>query len=213
VSPATIVVTISASYGAGGSVIGPAVAERLGVPFADRAIPAAVAEAMSVPLKEAMSRDEQPPTMLQRILAAMAASSMDDTGFADLAGSRDPTQAYEAETRKAIRQLASTGAVILGRGAALVLAGHPGAVHVRLDGPVEARLARAMEAPGTDAPTTRRQLESNDRARLAYVRHFHRADPTDRRHYHLTIESTRFDIATCVDIVVAAAEGGRTGPL
>ncbi len=210
-SPATVV-TISASYGAGGSVVGPAVAERLGVPFADRAIPAAVAEAMLVPLKEAMSRDEQPPTMMQRILAAMAASSMDDTGFADLAGSRDPTQAYEAETRKAIRELASTGAVILGRGAAFVLAGHPSAVHVRLDGPVEARLARAMEAPGMDAATTRRQLESNDRARLAYVRHFHRADPADCRHYHLTIESTRFDLDTCVEMVVAAAAGGRSQP-
>jgi shikimate kinase len=37
------VVTLSAGYGAGGSVIGPAVAERLGVPFLDRALPAGVA--------------------------------------------------------------------------------------------------------------------------------------------------------------------------
>jgi cytidylate kinase len=37
------VVTISASYGAGGSVIGPAVADALGVPFLDRAVPARVA--------------------------------------------------------------------------------------------------------------------------------------------------------------------------
>ncbi|HEY0540394.1 MAG TPA: cytidylate kinase family protein, partial [Actinoallomurus sp.] len=33
------VVTVSATFGAGGSVIGPAVAERLGKPFVDRAIP------------------------------------------------------------------------------------------------------------------------------------------------------------------------------
>ena len=32
-------VALSASYGAGGSVIGPALAERLDVPFIDRAIP------------------------------------------------------------------------------------------------------------------------------------------------------------------------------
>ena len=37
------VVTISATYGAGGSEIGPAVAAMLGLPFVDRAIPAGVA--------------------------------------------------------------------------------------------------------------------------------------------------------------------------
>src|SRR4051794_18104952 len=34
--PDALVVTVSASYGAGGSVVGPGVAERLGVPFYDR---------------------------------------------------------------------------------------------------------------------------------------------------------------------------------
>jgi hypothetical protein len=32
-------VTIAATYGSGGSAIGPAVAERLGLPFVERAIP------------------------------------------------------------------------------------------------------------------------------------------------------------------------------
>ena len=38
------VVTLASLYGAGGSVVGPRVAERLGVPFLDRAIPDAVAK-------------------------------------------------------------------------------------------------------------------------------------------------------------------------
>ena len=36
-------VTLSASYGAGGSRIGPELADKLGVPFVDRAIPVTVA--------------------------------------------------------------------------------------------------------------------------------------------------------------------------
>ncbi|MGI8781503.1 MAG: cytidylate kinase family protein, partial [Solirubrobacteraceae bacterium] len=51
-------ITLSAPYGAGGSQIGPAVAERLGVPFVDRAIPTSVAERLAVPLVEAVDRDE-----------------------------------------------------------------------------------------------------------------------------------------------------------
>ena len=53
------VVTISATYGAGGALVGPAVAERLGVPFVDRAIPVAVADDLGITLDDALSRDEQ----------------------------------------------------------------------------------------------------------------------------------------------------------
>lgn len=199
------VVTISASYGAGGSVIAPEVAQRLGVTFADRAIPVAVAQAMSVPLGDALARDEQSPSLLQRVLAAMASSGMEEVGVAPLPESRNPVHAHEAETRKAIRDLAASGAVILGRGGALVLADHPTALHVRLDGPASQRLARAMEERGLDEATARQRLESSDRARMAYVRHFHRADAADARHYHLTITSTAFSFDTCADMIVAGA--------
>ena len=43
------VVTLSAFYGAGGTVVGPQVAERLGVDFLDRGILAAVARQMRIP--------------------------------------------------------------------------------------------------------------------------------------------------------------------
>ena len=46
------VVTLSASYGAGGPEIAPAVAERLGLPFHDRVIPVKVAARLGVPVEE-----------------------------------------------------------------------------------------------------------------------------------------------------------------
>jgi hypothetical protein len=52
------VVTISATYGAGGGLVGPAVADRLGVPFVDRAIPVAVADNLGISVDDALSRDE-----------------------------------------------------------------------------------------------------------------------------------------------------------
>ena len=55
------VVTISATYGAAGSVVGPAVAERLGVPFLDRAIPTAVANDLGISLEEAMPATSRCP--------------------------------------------------------------------------------------------------------------------------------------------------------
>jgi shikimate kinase len=55
---ATRIVTLSAPFGAGGSVIGPAVAERLGIPFVDRAIPAAVAHDLAVSVDQALAHDQ-----------------------------------------------------------------------------------------------------------------------------------------------------------
>jgi hypothetical protein len=50
-------VTVAATYGAGGSVIAPAVAKRLGLPFIDRVIPVAVAEEIHEPLEAALCDD------------------------------------------------------------------------------------------------------------------------------------------------------------
>jgi len=66
------VVTISATYGAGGALVGPEVAERLGVPFVDRAIPVAVADEMGITVDDALSRDEQCGGWLSRLLTATA---------------------------------------------------------------------------------------------------------------------------------------------
>ena len=52
-------VALSGAYGAGGSRIGRMLADRLGVPFLDRAIPAAVAEELAVPLDDAQAHDER----------------------------------------------------------------------------------------------------------------------------------------------------------
>ena len=63
-------VALSASYGAGGSVIGSALAEPLGVPFIDRAIPLAVADHLHVPYDDAAAHDEQVSTgWLGRLLS------------------------------------------------------------------------------------------------------------------------------------------------
>jgi cytidylate kinase-like protein len=51
--------TLSASYGAGGSVVGSLAAERLGVPFLDRAIPSAVAERLGVALEAVLAREHR----------------------------------------------------------------------------------------------------------------------------------------------------------
>ena len=71
------VVTLASLYGAGGSVIGPRVAERLGVPFLDRAIPEAVARQAGLPEDAVADVDEQPRTAMERLVAVVVVRRRD----------------------------------------------------------------------------------------------------------------------------------------
>ena len=63
------VVTLASLYGAGGSVVGPRVAERLGVPFLDRAIPEVVAKQAGLSDKAVEQVDENPRGTTTRVMA------------------------------------------------------------------------------------------------------------------------------------------------
>jgi cytidylate kinase len=207
------IVTLSASFGAGGRIIGPQVADRLGLQFLDRAIPVAVAEALSVPMTDVIAHDERRSSGLERLFANLArAAAAPDTAFAaaPIAATAplgdQPEQAYRDQTERVLRQIADTdGGVILGRAAGMVLHNHPNALHVRLDGPLEARVQRTMSYEGVDEARARKLLVDTDRAREAYVKHFYKCDARDAARYHLVMDSTGIELGTCVDIIVVAA--------
>ena len=195
-------VTISASYGAGGSQIGPAVAERLGVEFLDRAIPTSVADRLRVPLDDALAHDESLGDAIGRLVSTFAllpelAGAMVQAGY--LAG-----EDYRRETERLIKEHADSGAVILGRAGAVILRDHPDALHVRLDGPPERRIAQAVEIEGLSPNDAERLRKDGDRAREAYVRHFYGCDAKDPSLYHLVIDSTALSKETVVEVIAAA---------
>ncbi len=196
-------VTISASYGAGGSQIGPALAKRLGVEFLDRAIPTRVADRLQVPIDDALSHDESLGDAIGRFVSSFAllpelAGAMVQAG---VLGGED----YRRETERLIREHVATGAVILGRAAAVILRDEPAALHVRLDGPPERRVENAMKLEGLDRGDAERLRKSGDRAREAYVRHFYGCDARDPALYHLVIDSTALPASTVVEVIAAAA--------
>ncbi|MHB8450315.1 MAG: cytidylate kinase-like family protein [Mycobacteriales bacterium] len=204
------VVTISAPFGAAGSVVGPEVARRLNAPFVDRAIPAAVAAELQVSMTEALARDDRAAHGIARFFSMFA--RVQNVTLGGVEGYLPQEQLtddedFVRETERVIRDLAAGGnAVVLGRAAAIVLADHPTALHVRLTGSAERRLAQAVRRDGLDIDAARTQLRDNDSARRAYVRHFYNRDPEDVSLYHLVIDGTRLPVQTCADLIVAAVK-------
>ena len=200
-------ITLSAPYGAGGSQVGPAVAQRLGVPFVDRAIPTSVAQRLAVPLREAIERDEAIGSWLTRALLSFGQVTPVLAGATPVPEQLLTDDAFRRATEQVLREhAAGEGAVILGRAAAIVLREHPGALHVRLTGPEQARIEQGMRLEGVDRATAERHIDETDRARLDYVRHFYRCDPRKPDHYHLVIDSTAISLDACTDLIALAAQ-------
>ena len=206
------VVTVSAAYGAAGAEIAPMVAERLGLAFHDRAIPAQVAGRLGVPVSEAEANDETVVGGLWRLVASLG-TMPDPVGGVLPTASLPDARAYRQQTERILGEMAdSGGGVVLGRAAAMVLADRPDALHVRLDGPRERRLEAAVARSGRPRDDVRREMEATDRGRQAYVRHFYRCDPASAQHYHLVVDTTALPVETTVELVVTAARGRGIGP-
>lgn len=199
-------IALSASYGAGGDVVGPAVAEALGVPFVDRAIPLRVAEELNVPFEEADRMESESPSWLERLLTGFV--GLDASVPIALPPDTLTSDDFRRETEKAVLAQCQTGAgVILGRAAAIVLRDDHRVLRVRLDGPREARLLQAIRL-GVDEPTASRTIERLDQTHAAYTRHLYGVDVRDPALYDLVLDSTRLHLETCVEAIVAAAGRG-----
>jgi cytidylate kinase len=197
------VLTLSATYGAGGSVVAPRLAERLGLPFADRLIPATDGPSPGPGVERITDeelRQRSRSSFLTRLASITGGLGLPVPLPEDLA---DPVRERVEHSIEVLTQ--TTGAVILGRAAAVVLAGHPRAFHVRLDGPLPRRAARAMTIEGVDERTSRRRLEDTDRARSQYVERLYNIDPADPRLYHLIVDSTVLSLEATVEVVTTAA--------
>ncbi len=198
-------VTIAASYGAGGSRVAPGLARRLGVPLLERpAVPGLLED------EEARACDERlgPGGLLSK-LASMAVSWGTPAGLT--AEELLPEETRRREVEQEVRHFASSGrGVILGRGGAVLLREHPRALHVLLDGPEDARVEQAMSIEGIDRETAKRRLGRMDRFRRAYLEGLYGVDVREPGLFHLTIDSTAIALDDCVEIIAEAARRGSS---
>ena len=204
-------VTISAGYGAGGSVIAPQVAKLLGFPLLDRAISSRVAAQLRVSVAEAEGgalRRSLPDRFIAALapLAAGLLAMGTDTAPNELTPGED-AEAFREQAEAVMRAALRDGAVILGRAGGAAFRAEPGVLRVRLFGPETARIAQAARIEDVDEPTAQQRLPEVDRARAQYVRRLYRADIDDPALYHLHIDSTALPLQACAEHIVAAYRG------
>jgi cytidylate kinase len=195
-------VTISAGYGAGGSVVAPEVAKRLGLPLLDRAISSRIAAQLRVSVQEAEGGEVRRP-LVERFLSALTPLAGGVLGEAAVPPP-DDAALFREQAEAIMSEALNVGAVILGRAGAAAFHDKPDVLRVRLFGPPEARVAQASRIENVDAPTARQRLPDVDRARAQYVRRLYCVSIDDPGLFHLQIDSTALSLDACADLIVTA---------
>lgn len=207
------VVTLAALYGASGSVIGPRVAEKLGVPFLDRQIPEEVAKQSGLSEPTVADVDDTPRSMLDRLAASLGrASTISGASGGSVEHLDVQERAVRSHVEEFLARATTGGGVAMGRGGMVVLRTVAWALHVYLGGPSEARIARRMALDGIDRPTAEERQKAEDETRISYVRRAYGVDGRDPVWYHLVLDSTAIDVDTCVDLIVTAARARTRHP-
>ena len=125
--------------------------------------------------------------------------------FEYLLGLHPPPGVLREYAKETIRKLARNGNVILvGRGAAVIAAGLPHVLHVRLIAPFAFRVRNFALSHGVTDEVAERMVRAHDAARRRYVRAYLNADVTDALHYDLVINTGNKSLERVARIICAA---------
>jgi cytidylate kinase len=201
------VVTVSATYGAGGSVIAPRLAEELQLPFIDRLI--------SADMSQEAARDERSAESLGEGEREIAPAGRFLSYFARAASVGamlapepiiDDDDTIRANAESALHGVAGGDpAVILGRAGAVALRERPRTFHVRLDGPLGRRVQWAAQFEHLSLEDARKRQSETDRARTLFVKRLYHTDPSDPSLYHMILDPTVMGVEPAVRVIAAAA--------
>lgn len=190
------VVTLFESFGSGAGEVGRELATRLGVPFYDQYYSSAQLEAAEA----AAGKQEG---FLGHIFKLLGSGGPTVDALTLLPRFGDDDDVIQRNTAS-LWTLAANGAVILGRNATVVLAGRANSFHVKLNGPEEVRIARAMKLDAITEQQARARLEREDTGRAEMALRLYGWDPRATSGYDMVLNTGSFTQDDCVRLILEA---------
>jgi cytidylate kinase len=180
-------ITIEREYGCGGGVIAGQLADHLGWKLWDHLLTEEIARIAHVDPSAVKRCDERMDSRLHRLAKSFWRGSYER-------GSALGQQIFDTDRmmlmmEDIMNRISREGnAVVVGRGAPYFLRENPDAFHVFLYAPRAEKLRRTM-ADGYSAEEAEELVDSVDRERVAYVKHYFDADWPTRSLYHVMINT------------------------
>lgn len=199
-------VTISREYGSGGGEVARRLAARLGWHLVDHEVVVDVARTLGVTEAEAEAHDEHLDSRAARILQSLGVVPSIVPAPLPLELAMDQP-AYDEARRLVVEGAVKHGhAVIVGRGAQVLLAPRRDVLHVRIIAPLEQRIQYVMQREGLDHASAQHRIEAKDRDRASFLMTVHRKNPADARLYDLVINTGVLHLNSAIDLVMLALD-------
>jgi CMP/dCMP kinase len=208
------VITIGRQFGAGGATVGHMLAERIKADFLDSEIIDEVARRLQLPKEEVEAEDEQPGSLLARLLVALGSASSEPLIPAEATAWTPPNAGPTFDTRKAVLQITqhviqeaarAGNVVIVGRGGAYILRDFPNALHVFLRAPEAVRVRTIMQRFNiTSEEEAKKRLKVTDENWTSYIRQVYGHDRNHPAHYDMVLDTGRLGYDTTVEVIQTA---------
>jgi cytidylate kinase len=181
-------ITLEREYGCGAAAIAAQLADQLGWKLWDQLLTEEIARLANVDKSAVRRCDERLDSRLHRLARSFWRGSYERNSGA--LGS----QMFDADCmlpmmQEVMNKIGQEGnAVVVGRGAPYLLRESPDAFHVFLYAPRSEKIRRIM-AEGHSEEDAAEQVDSVDRERVAYVKHYFNADWPTRSLYHVMLNT------------------------
>ena len=182
------IVTVEREFGCGAPAIAADLARSLGWKLWDQELTQEIAKVANVDCSEVERHEEKVDSRLYRIARVFWRGSY------ERATPLSEAQAFDADCmlrmmQEIMESIAQEGnAVIVGRGAPYLLRERSDSFHVFMYAPRPEKIRRVM-AGGKSAKEAEELVDSIDRERMAYVKHYFDAEWPNRTLYHLMINT------------------------
>lgn len=180
-------ITIEREYGCGAAPIAAQLAKQLGWKLWDQLLTEEIARLANVDPSAVMRCDERMDSPLHRLAKSFWRGSYERTS--PLGSQIFDTDRMIAMMQDIMNRIAQEGnAVIVGRGGPYFLRENPDAFHVFLYAPRSEKIRRTVAAGHSEAEAED-LVESVDRERIAYIKHYFNADWPTRSLYHVMLNT------------------------
>ena len=203
-------VCISPTDGSGSELVGPIVAEALGLQLLNAQIVARAAAEAGVDTA-AVVDEERRQSLASRLLGRLtdAGPSAVDGFTGDAAAFEDAgpdPEALRAFIREIIWEAGERGdAVIVTHAASYALAERPDVLRVLISASPETRARRIAEQKGCSESDAAKAIARGDAGRADYLKRFYDVDTELPSHYDIVINMDRLDAGAAAELIVSAA--------
>ena len=181
-------ITIEREYGCGAAAISSQLAEQLGWKLWDQLLTKEIALLANVDPSAVTRCDERMDSRLHRLAKSFWRGSYERNSAA-LGSQVFDTDRMMSMMQEIMNRIGKEGnAVVVGRGAPYLLRENPDAFHVFLYAPRSEKVRRVM-AEGHSHQEAVELVDSVDRERIAYVKHYFNADWPTRSLYHVMLNT------------------------